>query len=188
VSAANPEWNGVAPGSLAIVKGRNLAGAAVSVTLDGIAAAVLSASADSVRIRVPESVAAGTAQLRVTVDGEASADLSVEVSYMAPAVFPGGVLNEDSSANTETNGAAVGSTLQIFSTGLMGAGVVPAVVVLHDRTLTPVYAGAAPGSAGVDQINAAIPTDLPAMTTWLKICGERGGATVCSEAVRVTLK
>jgi uncharacterized protein (TIGR03437 family) len=188
VSAANPEWNGVAPGSLAIVKGANLAGSVVSVTLDGVAAAVLSAAADSVRIRVPESLAARAAQVEVTVDGDKSAALAVAILDLAPAVFAGGVLNEDSSVNAESNGAAVGSTLQIFSTGLMGAGVVPALVKLHDRTLTPTFAGAAPGSAGVDQINAVIPTDLPAMTTSLKVCGTRAGSTVCSDPVPVTLK
>ena len=189
-NAARPDLTTVSPGSLAIVNGSNLKGKDVAVTFDGIAAPILSGDDRSISVQVPGSLRApATSQLQVTVDGEKSVPLAVPVAELAPAIFAEGVLNADSSVNKESNAAAVGSALQIFSTGLLSAVPGAVVVKLHDRSLTPSYAG--PSSIGVDQVNVLIPDDLPAMTTYLSVCGfaaSNPDQLVCSEPAKVTLK
>jgi len=191
-NAARPDLTTVSPGSLAIVNGSNLKGKDVAVTFDGIAAPMLSGDDRSINIQVPGSLRSpGTSQLQVTVDGEKSIALPVSVSELAPAIFAEGVLNEDNSVNKESNGAATGSVLQIFSTGLLGSVPGPVLVHLHDLKLTPSYAGPAPSLAGVDQVNVVIPDYLPAMTTEIRVCGfaaSNPDRQVCSEPAKLTIK
>ena len=190
-NAARPDLTTVSPGSLAIVNGSNLKGKDVAVTFDGIVAPILSGDDRSINVQVPGSLRSpSTAQLQVTVDGEKSVALSVAVSELAPAIFGEGVLNGDNSVNKESNAAAVGGALQIFSTGLLSAVPGPVVVKLHDRNLTPFYAGSS-SSLGVDQVNVLIPDDLPAMTTYLSVCSftaSKPDQPICSELAKVTLK
>ena len=160
------------------------------VTFDGIAAIVLSADDESIKVQLPSGLK-GTCQLQVTVDGEKSAALAVPVSELAPAIFSNGIRNADFSVNSESNAAAVGGTLQIFSTGLFAAVPGPITVKLHDRTLTPSFVSAPPDLLGVNQVDVAIPDDLPAMTTDLRVCGFSSASpdqAVCSESARVTLR
>jgi len=127
--------------------------------------------------------------LQVVVDGEKSANFPVPLSELAPAIFPTGILNEDWSANTPANAAAVGSTLRILATGLR-VGSVPMVVKLHDRTLTPSISPL-PGWPGINLVNVTIPADLPAMTTYFFLCGTgtaNPSQLTCSQAGFVTLK
>jgi uncharacterized protein (TIGR03437 family) len=110
---------------------------------------------------------------------------------LAPAIFANGVFNEDSSVNSESNPATVGTALQIFSTGLIPAVQVPIMVKLHDRQLTPVFAGPAPGEMGVNQVNVIIPSDLPAMTTQVSVCGYgmmNPSQPICSPPMDLTLQ
>jgi len=191
VNAARADLGAFSPGSLAIVKGSNFKGKDVAVTFDGLSATILSQDDQSITVQLPVSLGFGNwSQLQVTVDGEKSAALAVPISELAPAIFSNGVLNEDSSVNGVSNAASVGSALQIFSTGLMAA--VPGVVVvkLHDRTLTPSYAGPAPGQTGVNQVNVTIPDDLPAMTTEVVVCGfsQAQNQPICSLPADVTLQ
>jgi uncharacterized protein (TIGR03437 family) len=190
VNAARPDLTAVSPGSLAIVKGSHLKGKDVTVTFDGIGATMLSGDDQSINVQLPLGLI-NSSQLQVTVDGEKSATLAVPISELAPAIFTNGILNADSSVNGELNAAAVGSELQIFSTGLFAAAPGPIMVKLHDRKLTPVYAGPAPGLVGVNQVNAVIPDDLPAMTTELQVCGFsalNADQAICSQSANVTLR
>src|SRR5436305_12464480 len=124
---------------------------------------MLSGDDSSITVQLPPALIPGqTSQLQVTADGNKSALLAVPISDLAPAIFANGIVNEDSSANSQSNPATVGSALQVFSTGLIPAVQVPIMVKLHDRQLTPVFAGPAPGQMGVNQVNVVIPDDLPA--------------------------
>jgi uncharacterized protein (TIGR03437 family) len=191
-SAADPTSTTVAPGSLAVLTGSNLQGKAVSVTFDGIPATILSATSTSIEIEVPATLAPNSAsKLQVTADAGQSAALPVAVSEIAPAIFPNGILNQDSSVNSVSNPAAAGSEIQIFSTGLMGPVEAPVLVKLADRQLTPVFAGPAPDLIGVNQVNVIIPDDLSGMTAQLQVCGygaSNPNQPVCSSPVNVTLQ
>jgi uncharacterized protein (TIGR03437 family) len=190
-NAARPDSTNVSPGSLAILKGSHLKGTNVAVTFDGAPATTVSGDDTSVTVQVPPALTPGVASwLQVTVDGNKSTPLAVPISDLAPAIFANGILNEDNSVNGPGNAATVGTPLQIFSTGLIPAVLVPIVVKLHDRQLTPVYAGPAPG-VGVNQVNVIIPDDLPAMTTQLSVCGYgmmNPTQPICSQPVDVTLQ
>ena len=190
-NAARPDSAAVSPGSLAIVKGSHLKGIVVAATFDGIPAAVLSGDDSSITLQVPTTLAAGgTSLLQVTVDGNKSAELAFSVLDLAPAIFADGILNEDGSLNSTSNAASAGTSLQVLSTGLIPAVMVPIVVKLHDRQLTPISAGPGPG-IGVNQVTVIIPSDLPAMTTQVSVCGfgmMNPAQATCSQPVDVTLQ
>ena len=103
----------------------------------------------------------------------------------SPAIFAGGVLNQNYSGNGPSSGAVPGSVIQIFATGLSGAGSITAHI--HDRDIAvPYYAGPAPGLPGVQQVNLVIPEDLAAMTTEVYVCAT-GATKTCSTPVPLTI-
>lgn len=181
-NAANFLFSPVAPGSLATIMGANLAGTGVSVTFDGLPARVIFNSATQINLQVPAGLAGKTsASMVVTVDGVSSAPAAVALAASAPAIFSNGILNQDNSVNGPARPAVPGSVIQIWVTGMPSPGV---SVKIHDRdNLVPQYAGAAPGLEGVQQVNVAVPADLPAMTTDVLVCA----AGACSHPARVTL-
>ena len=94
--------------------GSNLAGKAVTVTFDGNPATLLYSSASQINLQAPITVSSETASsMVVTVDG-ASVTQSVPVSPAWPAIFNGGVLNQDYSVNGPMGQAKSGDILQIF--------------------------------------------------------------------------
>jgi uncharacterized protein (TIGR03437 family) len=187
VNGASLEPAPVVAGSLAIVQGANFGGTAVSVMFDSTTAQVIGSSDTELRVRVPDLGTKTSALVVVTVDGNKSAPHYVSVATAWPAIFPNGVLNQDNSVHSASNGAAAGSIVQVFSTGLpaSGSGI---TVQIHDRKdLVPAYSGAVPG-APVQQVNVRIPSDLPAMTTYLSVCGAGSdGAQYCSPGVPLTI-
>jgi uncharacterized protein (TIGR03437 family) len=184
-NAADASIAVVTPGSIASIFGGNLKGQVVSVTFDGAPAEVLYSDAKQINLVVPAALAGkSTANLVVSVDGNASAPKAVNVSAASPAIFPGAVLNQDYSVNSETNPAPSGSVVQVFATGLPASGVITAKI--HDRVVAaPYYAGAAPGLPGVQQVNIVVP-EFPAMQTFVYVCGGAPDATqVCSPAAKI---
>lgn len=181
VNAADGTISSVVPGSLASVYGSRFSGGTALVTFDGTPAQVLYSSDTQINVLVPLALAGKTtAQTRVSVDGNAGAPLTVPVAAAAPAIFPGGVLNQNWSANNASAPAPVGTVLQIFATGLPASG--PITAKVHDRMVAaPAYAGQAPGFPGVQQVNVGIPADLPAMQTYVYVCG----GDVCSPAAKI---
>lgn len=169
VNAASFRPGPLAPGSLATIFGTRLGGSAVTVSFDGVPARVLYGGDQQINLQVPEALAGkSTASVVVTADGIASAPYLVTLAAVAPGIF--GVLNQDNSVNGAAAPAVVGSVIQVFATGLpaSGAGV---SVKIHDRVITtPLYAGPAPGLLGVQQVNAGIPADLPAMRSEVVVC------------------
>lgn len=187
LNAASFAAGPLAPGSLATIQGTKLAGKLVSVTFDGIPAQVLYSNDSQINVLVPAALAnKATAALIVTADGASSPAATVQLAGMAPAIFPGAVLNQDYSVNSVTAPARVGSVIQVFATGLSGAGAITAQI--HDRMVTvPYYGGPAPGLTGVQQVDIVVPGDLPAMTTDVYVCGYIADRKVCSAPARVTL-
>lgn len=188
VNAATFAVGPLAPGSLATLSGTKLSGNNVTVTFDGLPAQILYDGSTQVNVLVPAALGSKTsAQLVVTVDGNASPPQSVSLAPFAPGIFQNGVLNQDNSVNSASRPAAPGSVIQIFATGLSGNGVITAKI--GDRAIAqPYYAGPAPALSGVQQVNLIVPSDLTGATASVSVCG---GATsdqvVCSPAVQIAV-
>lgn len=181
----------VVPGSLTSIMGSAFSGKNVTVAFDGTPAKVLFSNDSQINIMAPAELAGkASAQVTVSIDGNASKARSINVAPFAPAIFSGAVLNQDSTVNSADNGASRGSVVQIFATGLSGAGAITGRI--HDRVITqPYYAGPAPGLPGVQQVNLVVPEDLPAMSTDVYVCGaaaSNADGPVCSVPARITLK
>jgi uncharacterized protein (TIGR03437 family) len=188
VNAATFAQAPVVPGSLATILGSALTGKNVSASFNGLAAAVSFSSATQINLLVPAALASlSSAQLSVSVDGQTSLPLTVPVAQFEPGIFSGAVLNQDSTVNSISNGAAGGSEIYFYATGLSGAGTISVRIGTTELTNLD-YAGPAPGFPGVQQINVTIPAGLGGMTTQLYACGTSNGVEVCSLAVPLTLK
>lgn len=185
-NAASEAPGPLVAGSLATIKGSHLGGASVSVAMDGVVCALLYASDTQINLQVPAQLAGeDSALLMVTAGGTSSAPFPVSLAPVAPAIFPGGVLNQDSTPNGPNNPALVGSVIQVFATGLSGDGIISGKI--HDRVIdAPYYGGPAPGLRGIQQVNLVVPADLPAMMTFVYVCGAVATDPqnrVCSPAV-----
>jgi uncharacterized protein (TIGR03437 family) len=188
VNAASFAQAPVVAGSLATIMGSALTGSAVSASFNGVPATVLFSNATQINLLVPQALASLTsAQLSVTVAGRTSLPVTVPVAQFEPGIFSGAVLNQDSTVNLSTNGAAGGSIIYFYATGLSGSGTITARIGTTEIT-NLYYAGPAPGYPGVQQINLAIPAGLGGMTTELYACGTSAGTEVCSVPVPLTLK
>ena len=184
-NAADASVSTVVPGSIASIFGSNLNGQAVTVTFDGVPATILYSDAKQVNLVAPAGLAGkSSAQVIVSADGNASAPTMAKLGNAAPAIFPGAVLNQDYSVNSESNPAHAGSVVQVFATGLPSNGVITAKI--HDQVVTaPYYGGPAPGLPGVQQVNIIVPA-LPTTQTSVYVCG--GTSTddqVCSPAAKI---
>ena len=178
----------LSPGSIATLGGSQFAGENVSVTFNGLSAQVLFSNATLINVVVPASLGtATTAQVIATVDGTASAPLTVNLAPFAPGIFSNGVLNQDNSLNSAALPATPGSIIQIYATGLSGTGVITAKIGSQAVT-QPYYAGPAPGFAGLQQIDLILPSDLTGNSVNVSVCGGATAAqVVCSPAVAVAL-
>jgi uncharacterized protein (TIGR03437 family) len=188
VNAATFAVTPLVPGSLGTLFGANLSGKSVSVTFDSNAATLLYAGATQINFQVPVSLGSKTSStLLVTVDGSSSAPLTVALAPVWPAIFAGGVLNQDNTANKAGAAAKAGSILQIFGTGIPASATV-SVQIADRKNLVPLYAGAAPGLTGVQQVNAMIPSDLASGATQLIVCATAGSQQACSAAYPVVIQ
>lgn len=188
VNAASFAQAPVVPGSLATILGSALTGKNVSVSFNGVPATVSFSNATQINLLVPQALASpGSAQLSVTVDGQTSLPVTVPVAPFEPGIFAGAVLNQDSTVNSISNGAAAGTVIYFYATGLSGSGTITARIGSTEIT-NLYYAGPAPGFPGVQQINLVVPAGLGAMSTQLFACGTSAGAEVCSLPAPLTLK
>jgi uncharacterized protein (TIGR03437 family) len=182
VNAASFANGPVSPGSLASIMGSQFLGKAVSVTFDGTPAQVLFSNASQINILIPASLSGqSSSQMIVTVDGLSSVAQTVALAPFSPAIFSGGVLNQNSSVNSVSNPAAPGSVLQIFATGLSGNGLIS--VQLNGQPVDSLYAGPAPGLPGVQQVNVALPATVSGTVASVSLCGQ----STCSPATKVYL-
>ena len=180
----------VAPGELATVWGSNLAGQNVSVALNGMPAKLFYTGAQQINLRIPPALSGQpSAKLVVTADGASSAPFTVPLTSVAPAIFTPGVLNQDNTVNSAANPAPLGTILQIFLTGMPDSGAVATVAIQNRGNLVPLYAGAAPGFLGLQQVNVAVPADLLPVTSNLTICVMgAGNQPSCSQPESIALK
>jgi len=197
----------IAPGSLVTIFGQNFAIRPVSfsslplpatlgqisVTANGVVAPVLYASPTQINIQMPFGVS-GQVTLNVTTpNGTASSQVNVVPA--APSVL---AVISGSDLNSGTNPAAQGSYVTLYLTGLgepngsLATGQAataampvsaPVQVLVGGSILQPLYAGLAPGFAGVDQVNFQIPANVPTGVSSLRVMA--GAAT--SSAVPINI-
>ena len=107
----------------------------------------------------------------------------------------GGPATQDMSNQTPGSiplgsGAAPGSTVQVFATGLISSASGPVTARIGSREIpSPAYAG--PSSFdGVQQVNIVIPADLPAADTNLAVCAVAppSNQPVCSPPVALAIQ
>jgi len=180
----------VAPGELASVWGTNLAGQNVSVAFNGTPAKLFYTGARQINLQIPPALSGqSSAQMVVTADHATSAAFTVPLTAVAPAIFTPGVLNQDNTVNSPANPAPLGTILQIFLTGMPDSGATARVTIQNRGNLVPLYAGAAPGLLGLQQVNVAVPADLQPVTSNLTICVMgTGNQPYCSQPEWIALK
>jgi uncharacterized protein (TIGR03437 family) len=158
-----------------------------SVTINGVTAPAFYVSSTQVNVQLPFSLSSGAASVVVTRDGVSGPPQGVTVSPFSPAIFtvpsggtgPGAILHNGSGVLvTASAPAARGEYLSIYCTGLgslqgvMQPGVAaPSNPPIQTSTLpsvsiggvvaTPVFAGLAPGFAGLYQVNVQVPQGVP---------------------------
>jgi glucosylceramidase len=156
--------------------------AAASVQIDGIAAPLVYVSPSQINAQVPWEATPGSATLTVTHAG-VTASQTVMIAAAGPAIFTlygnpeAAGLNQDYSVNSQDNPAVAGQAILLFGTGFGAvspavatgapAGSDPLSQVTAKVTATagaaPVdvlFAGLAPGFAGLWQINLALPAGV----------------------------
>jgi uncharacterized protein (TIGR03437 family) len=188
VNAATFTQTPLVAGSLGTVMGKNLTGKNVTVTFDGTQATVLYISDSQINLQVPASLGSKTqANLVVTVDGTSSAPVAVTFAPAWPAIFAGGVLNQDGTVNGSAHAARSGDILQIFGTGIPNGAVVSAQI--GDRKdLVPLYAGDAPTVPGVQQVNVSVPQGVGAAASLILCATVPGGQQYCSTGYQLVVQ
>ena len=169
---------------------RQLAG--VEVLVNGSPAPILYASASQINFQVPFEIA-GTieTQLAVRFNGNIGNTIPLRVTATAPNLYNGS-FHADGTAISSTNPAKAGETVILFATGqgivspAIGTGEIAAGtdykpeasvrVQLASQDLIIHYAGLAPGTAGVMQLNVQLP---PAIATgnWPVVLAIAGAAS-----------
>ena len=188
VNAATFATGPAVPGSIVTLIGSQLGGKNVTVGFSGTNAQVLYDSNTQINAIVPAGLGNQmSAQLALIIDGNDSVPQAVPLAEFNPGIFKNGVLNQNGTVNGSAHTARPATILQIFATGLSGTGTITARV---NNTVinSPAYAGAAPGIAGVQQVNVALPPGLSDTTAQVEVCGTPSGASaVCSPAVQVVI-
>jgi len=154
-----------------------------TITFNGVKAPLFFVSANQVNFQVPFEIAfQNSAQMVVNVAGLSPAATIVPIADAALGIFTvagtnrAAALNQDNSLNSPDNPAPVGSVIQLFVTGqgmldtkIETGSLAPASPPFPAPRLQPVgvtiggiqanvlFAGLAPGFAGLTQINAEIP-------------------------------
>lgn len=163
-----------------------LAGTGVRVSIGEVPAHIYYVSPTQVNLLIPSNLLPGPAELQLTLDGRAGPAVRIELAAAAPALF---LLNErwiiacraDGSVITEENPARSGEIVILYATGLgrtvpnPRSGELPRRAAPLERlaefdvlldgeavgAARLLYAGVAPGFAGLYQINLRLPEPAP---------------------------
>lgn len=188
VNAASFSAVPAVPGSLTTVMGSGFSGKNLAATFDGEAATILFSNDTQLNVVIPSDLTGkSSTQLVVTANGSSSTARTVPLASFEPAIFAGGILNQDLTANSASNGAAGGSVIALWATGLSGTGAITGNIGGQDIAM-PYYAGPAPGLIGVQQVNLRVPGNLSAIATSVYVCGNANGSQTCSLPAPLTVK
>jgi uncharacterized protein (TIGR03437 family) len=178
------------------------------VLVNGLAAPLYYVSPVQVNFQMPFEAAPGQGQIQV-VSSAGTATLGIQVAPTTPGIFTlnsqgtgAGAIEHGISFDlvTEASPAGAGEIISIYCTGLgtvspalvsgMAAPVPPPETVasvgvtIAGITATVIYAGLAPGFAGLYQVNAEVPTGVPAGDQPLQISANG----VTSNAVTIPIR
>jgi uncharacterized protein (TIGR03437 family) len=169
VNAASLRAGPIAPGEILSLFGTGLTvsdgpPAGTQVTFNGNASTLFFVQQNQINLLVPASLAGvRSAQIKVLVNGTVRGQATVEVVDAAPAIFTmangtgqAAALNEDGTPNSPDRPAPRGTIVTLFATGNGGESV-PVKLRIGDYAAELLYAQAAPGFAGLMQINARVP-------------------------------
>jgi len=140
---------------------------------------LLYVSPTQINLQLPAGLT-GEITIEVVSGAQPGVDTKLTVVAEAPGILTAGgtqgvILNQDLSLNSATNPAAEGSVIEIFASGLgatnppLAAGqpanskppynmtASPVTVLINGKSASVQFAGAAPGFAGLFQINAIVP-------------------------------
>ena len=209
VNGADYQGSSAAPGEVLSVFGREVGTAlpaaakpdskgnivtelsGLRVTANGLPAPVLYADSGQINIVTPFSLSGDRIQFEIVRDGKQIATFwTYRQSQHAGAFTASGVpfgqlaaLNQDGSVNSALNGAAPGTVVSVFATGLgamvpqlpdgavaMQIANTPAVqpsVTVNNQSAEILYMGNAPGLVqGIVQINLRLPNPLPPRSSY----------------------
>jgi large repetitive protein len=155
------------------------------VLVNGTPAPLFFVSSGQINFQMP-AVTGNAATIAVVSGGMTSTATQLSLVTVHPAIFPvsggqglGQILNQDFSTNSPSNPASAGQTIQMFATGLgatspsLPAGqagssaapfnstVLAPTVTIGGISAKVTFSAAAPGLAGVYQVNAVVPAGLP---------------------------
>jgi uncharacterized protein (TIGR03437 family) len=155
----------------------------VTLTVNGLPAPLFYAGPNQVNFQIPFEVPLGTAQASLSLGGAPLGSEVMAVKKTAPGIFllAGGhaaARNLDQSVNSPAQPAAPGSAISVYLTGLgpvdppVATGAAAPINQLSNVTssvtatiagqpATVLFAGLAPGYAGLCQVNIAIPQMAP---------------------------
>jgi len=150
----------------------------VSVAISGLAAPLYYVSSGQVNVQIPyELDGQQQASVSVSYNGATSRGEGIQIAARAPRLYPF-IFNQDGSTNSAGNPAAAGSIVVLFATGLgvtsppsvTGKAAVapypgpasPVRVLIDGQDGTILFAGLAPGTAGVMQVNVGLPAGIAA--------------------------
>ncbi len=162
----------VAPGSIVTLFGQDLAGASdiafstplpmqlagAGVRVNGVPARLFYAGPGQINFLLPEETAVGTAQVTVENLGRAGSEISVTVAEAAPGLFAAGgkVAARRARDHAAITQAKSGEVIELYATGL-GALASSTTVMVGGRQAELIFAGPAPGYAGLYQLNVRVP-------------------------------
>jgi uncharacterized protein (TIGR03437 family) len=164
----------------------------LQVYFDNVAAPLLAITPDEITAFASYGVpTSGTTSVRIVVNGIVTSELNMPAEPAAPAIITvngsafgaAAAFNQDGSANSQTNPAAVGSIVSVFLTGLgrtsptFPDGTIAsrpgflegsAELSLYNAPAQILYAGPAPGLwVGVYQINFVVP--VTGISDWVPL-------------------
>jgi uncharacterized protein (TIGR03437 family) len=170
-----------------------------TVIMDGIRVAIYFSSADLVQIQVPYAEIPGTYALtQVQYGNQASSIIGLPVRTALPGIYTSGedptfakALNQDGTLNSISNPAAKGSIVTLYLNGLgltspaISSGATtptspllpafyPVLAFVGGVPATVAFAGLAPSTVGVYQVNLQIPTTVSSGTQDLLVLAVNG--------------
>jgi uncharacterized protein (TIGR03437 family) len=158
----------LAPGSLISIFGAAFP-PSPSVMVEGRAATVLAAFPMQINAQIPPGIPPGTARISVL-----DASAAVTITPVAPAIFPGAVVNvADGAINSAVNPVQRGQFVSLYCAGL-GATTLrngfqvpnaPVTASVNGTSITPSFTGLLPGFIGLYQVNLPIPPATPPTLT-----------------------
>ena len=189
VNAASFQTSAIAPGSYVALFGLNLNGANVGVQFNNLAASVIYDSAGQINLIVPPTLTGTSAQVVVTVNGQASNSFTIALTPQSARNLYSG--NPEFRQQRE-HGVESRHTRQLY-TGLShrpcDASVATGSVTVNiggQTGVVPLFAGAQGTLQALDQVNVTVPASLAltGSSVPLAVCvTTTPGQPVCSNAV-----